>query len=368
MIRVLLIHAGVIPHYRIPIYGYLSAYLKRYGFDLTVVSDAIQPGDAGAVGFALVQMHLSATCLMKLIINRDIEVVIDYMELRHPYLFPIYAALKGTRKRKIIYWGQGRDLLDPEAKIKNFGYWLELAMCDSVVLYAEHLRKYVAARFQNKVFIANNTLCISYDGLAPGVTKESVLAEHGIKTRTNIVCVGRIQKRKRLDHLVKAHALIDRPDVGLILAGPDPEGVLRHVEAENIYKLGPVYGAKKYDLLSAADVYCLPGAVGLGIVDAFHCGLPLVTEEGDESAEIMYLKDGINGFVVPRGNIRMMSERLELLLDDKDLRERFSDAAKREIRENGSMDVFCSGFRKALFYAVGQIDHESPPSDQRKAT
>ncbi len=34
MIRVLLIHAGIIPHYRVPIYSYLSSYLKRYGFDL----------------------------------------------------------------------------------------------------------------------------------------------------------------------------------------------------------------------------------------------------------------------------------------------------------------------------------------------
>jgi len=359
MIRVLLIHADVIPHYRVSIYNYLSDDLKRYGFDLIVVSDAIQLDNTSAIEFQYVQMHLSFSNLVKFITRQNIGVIIDYMALRHRYLFPTYLAVKGLRKRKIIYWGQGRDLLDPEAKIKNLAYWLEQALCDSIILYAEHLRKYVSKRFHKKVFIANNTLNLSYNGFPPGVTRENILAEFGIKTRLNIICVGRMQKRKRLDHLVKAHGLMNRPDIGLILAGPDPEGVLNDIEGDNIFKLGPVYGDKKYDLLSSADVYCLPGAVGLGIVDAFYCGLPFVTEEGDESAEIMYLKDGVNGFVVPRGDIRSMSEKLTLLLEDSNLRKRFSDAAEREIREHGNMTMFCSGFRKALFHATGRTNHES---------
>jgi glycosyltransferase involved in cell wall biosynthesis len=163
-----------------------------------------------------------------------------------------------------------------------------------------------------------------------------------------------MQKRKRLDHLAEALVRMNRSDVGLILVGPDPEGVLDKTEGDNIFKLGPIFGDKKFDLLSSADVYCLPGAVGLSIVDAFYCGLPFVTEEGDESAEIMYLKDSVNGFVVPRGDIPVMSQKLLLLLDNDELRIRFSNAAKQEIKENGSMDVFCSGFRDALFYATGQ--------------
>jgi glycosyltransferase involved in cell wall biosynthesis len=352
MIRVLLVHAGLIPHYRIQIYGYLSKDLKRHGFDLMVTADGIQPSNPFAVEFPCRLKRLSVTTLVRLIREVNAGVIIDYMELKHRYLFPTYLAVKAMPKRKIIYWGQGRDLLDPDAKIKNFAYCLELAMCDSIILYAEHLRKYIPRRFRKKVYVANNTLYLDYSGLPQGKTKEKVLAEYGIKTARNIICIGRMQKRKRLDHLVKAHALMNRPDVGLIFAGPDPEGVLNSMEGDTIYKLGPLYGQAKFDLLSSADLYCLPGAVGLGIVDAFHCGLPIVTEEGDESAEIMYLKDGVNGFIVPSGDFRIMSEKLTLLLDNPRLRERFSEAARKEIRENGSMEIFCSGFRKALRHAV----------------
>ena len=146
----------------------------------------------------------------------------------------------------------------------------------------------------------------------------------------------------------RAYVDLDSSQNGLILVGPDPEKELATVEGENIYKLGPIYGRDRLDLLYAADVFCLPGAVGLSIVDAFHCGLPFVTEEGDESAEIMYLKDGVNGFIVPRDDIKTLSEMLQILLDDPQLRNRFSEAAKREIIENGNQDTLCNGFMAAL--------------------
>ncbi|MGO9554399.1 MAG: glycosyltransferase family 4 protein [Syntrophobacteraceae bacterium] len=227
-------------------------------------------------------------------------------------------------------------------------------MCDSIILYAEHLKKYVTCYFHKKIFIANNTLCISYPGLEPG-GRGKVLAEYGINTRKNIICVGRLQKRKRLDHLVYALKSMNRPDIGLILVGPDSDGILDGVEGDNIFKLGALYGDRMFDLLSASDVYCLPGAVGLSIVDAFFCGLPFVTEDGDESAEIMYLRDGENGFIVPRGDIAELARKLLLLLDDDALRARFSGEARREVRENASMDRMCAGFRDALCYATGRI-------------
>lgn len=352
MVRVLLIHAGIIPHYRVPIYGCLSRYLESDNFNLTVISDGIQADNPHAISFQYEEMPLSTVSITRFILQQKIDVIIDYMELRHLYLFPTYFVAKGLLGRKIIYWGQGRDLLDSKARIKNLAYAAEQAMSDAIILYAEHLKKYVPKKFHKKIFVANNTLHIDYPGLAPGMTQEKVLAEYGISTKKNIICMGRMQKRKRLEILVKALDHLNRPDIGLILVGPDSEGVLDNIQGSNIFKLGPIYGDRKFDLLSASDVYCLPGAIGLSIIDAFHCGLPIVTEEGDESAEIMYLKSGINGYVVPRGDIAKMAEKLELLLDDDSLRQQFSNAAKQEIKENGNIDKMCAGFRDALHHAT----------------
>ena len=352
MYRVLLLHNETIPHYRVPVYGYLSNYLKQYGFHLVVASEKIQPDNPNPVEFEYQEMCISTLSVARLIVKRQIDIVILFVDMRHLYLFPTYLVVKGLLRRKMIYWGQGLDLSKPRA-IKSLAYVIEHILCDSIILYAEHLRRYVFPRFQKKTFVANNTLCINYPGLS-AEGRNKVLAEYGIRTRKNIICVGRIQKRKRLDHLVAAHARMNRPDVGLILAGPDTDGLLKEVDGPNIYKVGPVYDDRKFDLLSAADVFCLPGAVGLSIVDAFHCGLPIVTEEGDESAEMMYLREGENGFVVPRGNVAEMANKLLLLLDHSSLRQRFSERAKREIAENGHIDKLCAGFRDALCYATGQ--------------
>lgn len=168
MIRVLLVHAGIIPHYRVPIYSYLSSYLKRYGFNLIVTSNGIQPDCSDSIEFQYEKMRLSVLSIARFIFKHKIDVIIDYMELRHRYLFPTYLIAKGILRRKMIYWGQGCDLLDTDAKKKNLAYAIEQAFCDAIVLYAEHLKKYVPKRFHKKVFIANNTLYLSYRIFQPG--------------------------------------------------------------------------------------------------------------------------------------------------------------------------------------------------------
>ena len=355
MIRVLLLNGGQVPHYRVAVYNHLSRYLRERSFALTVTSEGIQPGNSTEVEFDFAQMHLSTKSISRLVWRGNFDVVIMWVNMRYAYLFPVYLVVKGILRRKMVWWGQGTDLAHTDARLKNLAYTTEHALCNAIILYAEHLRKYVASRFQHKIFIANNTLALTYPGLPSG-GRDKVLRAYNIRTQKNIICMGRFQKRKRIDQLVAAVRLMNRPDVGLILVGPDNEQVLENINAPNIYKLGPIYGDQRFDLLSAADVYCLPGAVGLSIVDAFHCGLPFVTEEGDESAEIGYLKNGENGFAVPRGDVRELANRLRLLIDDDELRARFSAAARKEAANNANIELMCEGFERALRYAMSE-DH-----------
>jgi glycosyltransferase involved in cell wall biosynthesis len=162
--------------------------------------------------------------------------------------------------------------------------------------------------------------------------------------------MGRMQQRKRIDDLFHAFQMLNMEDVGLILAGPDTEGILKNIEGNNVFKVGAVYGDEELDLLCASDVYCLPGAIGLGIVDAFYCRLPVVTENVMHGPEIMYLKNNVNGFIVPEGDINQLAAKLKMLLTDDTLREKFSQAAQMEIITNGHIDRMCEGFVNALQY------------------
>ena len=58
--------------------------------------------------------------------------------------------------------------------------------------------------------------------------------------------------------------------------------------------------------------------------------------------------------MAPRGDTEEMARKLLALLDDEGLRRQFSEAAKREIAENGNIEKLAQGFRDALRYATGQ--------------
>jgi glycosyltransferase involved in cell wall biosynthesis len=348
MTKVLLINQEQIPQYRVLVYNYLSAFLEKRGFALTVVSAGIPAGNVHPVSFAHQSIRLGVVSLSRAIRTINPDVVIYWVRLRHLYLFPMLAVIKALRKR-MIYWGHGRDLSRPRGlSVRGIANSIEYCISDAMILYAEHLRPNVSSRLQHKVFVANNTL--HFDTGRTGLGREECLARYKIRTPKNIICTGRMQRRKRMEDLFAAFSAMNRPDVGLILVGPDPDGVLDGVAGPNIYKLGPIYGDERLDLLAAADVFCLPGAVGLSIVDAFHAGLPFVTEEGDESPEIMYLKPGVNGFVVPRGDVQQLAAKLQLLLDDDTMRTRFSRAARAEVESNAHIDKMCQGFEDALAF------------------
>jgi glycosyltransferase involved in cell wall biosynthesis len=69
------------------------------------------------------------------------------------------------------------------------------------------------------------------------------------------------------------------------------------------------------------------------------------------SPEIMYLKDGVNGFIVPKDDIKELYEKIRVLLEDDEMRKRFSGEARREIMMKGHIDNMCKGFLDAIQFA-----------------
>ncbi len=347
MRNILLVNQEFIPHYRVPIYGYLHQFLDKSGYRLTIVANGIQKDNPYEVRFPYKEMKISTLNLMRLVSSESMDCVIFWVNLKYRYLFPSILVLRFIMWKKIIYWGHGKDLEDPDSLIKNIGYFLQHALSHSIILYAGHLRASIHSRMYSKTYIANNTLLLP-DSLPEPEESKNARMRYGINTDKNIIFIGVIQKRKRIDDLISAFQDIRREDTGLIVVGPDPYNLIGKIDDVRIYKIGPVYGPDRLALLSAADIFCIPGHVGLGIVDAFWCGLPLVTEDIRHAPEIMYLKNGVNGFTVPEGNIEELRKRLEQLLCDNDLYEKFSNAAREEILTNGHIDKMCAGFADAL--------------------
>ncbi len=109
------------------------------------------------------------------------------------------------------------------------------------------------------------------------------------------VFLGSLYAHKRLDFLIAAAERLRAQIDGfqLVIAGDGPERTAVQAAVEKhpwLHWAGSLRGADKARLLRLAQVNMNPGLVGLGILDSFAAGVPLITTDcGLHSPEIAYL-------------------------------------------------------------------------------
>ena len=351
MTRALLIHHDKvpIPNYRVQNYSYLRSYLVQHGYDLDVRADS--RGVHSPEGFPLELEKMGFWSLVQTLRRVNPAVCVLVINHSQPYFFPLLIHLR-SRGIEVVSWTHGTDL-QRSSRLSNLVHHVEHELCDGIVLYAESMRAHLLERHRKKAFVANNTLNLT-EYPRRELDRARVLSKRGIHTTKNIIFVGRVQARKRIQDLLDAFGRLEQEDCGLIIVGPDEERILEGAAKTRprVFPLGPLYGSEVLDLMMCTDVYCMPGAIGLSIVDAMYCGLPVVTEQVTHGPEIMYLREGENGFIVPVGDIAALAGRLSLLLTDGVLRQRFSERARHEIATRGHIDELCKGVRDCLDYVT----------------
>ena len=168
---------------------------------------------------------------------------------------------------------------------------------------------------------------------------------------------GSLYPNKRLDLLVEAGKRIhaEMPSFRLLVVGGGPEaGWMAQAAATHAQWLryeGPRFGADKVACLSMAQVCLNPGLVGLGILDGFCAGLPMITTDLPvHSPEIEYLEAGVNGLMTPPRAADYADGVLALLRDPPRLAA--MRAAARAAAERFSIETmvgnFSAGVRQCL--------------------
>ena len=171
--------------------------------------------------------------------------------------------------------------------------------------------------------------------------------------------LGSLYPDKRLGFLLDAaHALHRRlPGFVLMVAGAGPDEVILRDAAAScdwIRVLGSLGGQDKAVALCAADIVMNPGLVGLGILDCFAAGRPMVTTDcGIHSPEIAYLEHGRNGLMT--GNtLDAFVEGCAFLLTDGDARRAMGEQARSDCSAYSiehMVERFSSGVEDALALA-----------------
>lgn len=346
MSRILLIHQKKVQHYRVPVYNYIASRLSERA-SFTVVSEGVQSGNPYEVQYNSVDIHLNFRNLRRLIKRTRPNILILWVNPKHTYLFPllIYCLVTGIR---IIQWSHGIDLENKHSLLKNIMYMIIHKLVSVCLLYSEAERVYIK-KDENKIFVANNTLNFN---AFPRIesSKTELKKKYAIKEKKTTLFVGNIQERKRLDQLL---AIFDGDlrNIGLVIVGPNLQK--EHLDVvernANIYYLGEIYDLIVInEIFKMCDVFCIPGHIGLGLNQAFFWGLPVVTTDVDHAPEIIYLKNGVNGFITPKGDLDKLKAKISYLLSNPRIYQTFSCAARSTVREEASIEIMSNGFREAI--------------------
>jgi glycosyltransferase involved in cell wall biosynthesis len=154
---------------------------------------------------------------------------------------------------------------------------------------------------------------------------------HEKKSHDNpyIVYLGRLEKVKGIDVLLRAFSIVnkDYPGLKLKIAGTGKEISNLQTLAEDldisneIDFLGIVEGNKKIELLQNALFLICPSryeSFGVVILEAFASGIPVVATNVGGIPDI--IKDGENGFLVEPANPQKLAEKIIILLNNPALR------------------------------------------------
>jgi phosphatidylinositol alpha-mannosyltransferase len=189
--------------------------------------------------------------------------------------------------------------------------------------------------------------------------------------KVNILFVGRLEKRKGLNYLIKAYQQAKRevPNSRLIVVGPGTR--LRHKYEKQIMRRGikdvVFIGYAGYDELpryyKTADIFCAPAtsgeSFGIVLLEAMAIGKPIVASNIAGYASV--INHGAEGLLVPPRNEKSLAQALISLMTDEALRHQIGAKGRAKALDYGWQQIaqrVYDYYVKVLNQSAIQVDSE----------
>ncbi len=183
-------------------------------------------------------------------------------------------------------------------------------------------------------------------GNAKEEEKTTLREKYHLSDKPIIIYVGRLDKEKRVDVLVKAAALLKNKDFQLIIAGKgvEKEKIRKLVKrlhiTDNVVFLGYLPDGELPVLYTLATLYVMPSGAelqSLSTMEAMASGLPVIGANAIALPNL--IKDGMNGFLFEPGNEEDLADKITRILADKTLRQHMAQESKKLVQEHNMPNV-----------------------------
>ncbi len=277
----------------------------------------------------------------------------------HGYKATISTALVNLSLRHpmvVTYHGEAKHAADVSQYVRLETSFLRHA--SHVVAVSEPIRRELVARRVN-----SRKISVIPNGIAdPLANAPEGSGEMSRRTRPfpHIVCVGRLAPEKRLDVAIEVTAALRRelPETNLSLAGAGPEeaalrqrvsdlGLDKAVEFLGyVADTGTVYREADFFLLSS-DTEGSP----ISLIEAMAFGLPIVATSVGSVPEMV--AKGLEGAIVPPGDVQELVQAFRALAADKDTRSRMGQHARRRFLSQHNDSAMAQSYARMYREVLG---------------
>lgn len=148
----------------------------------------------------------------------------------------------------------------------------------------------------------------------------------------------------------------------IVFEDPDEcyDKYIRNVYEENYKYFGVVDEAEKIGLFRKCNLLVLPSyseGLSMAILEAFSMAKPVVCTAVGALGEIV--QNGVNGFVVPPGDIERLVRRVLTLLSDSELRNRIALHNKLYARQTFDTKIIANKLADCFEKLLGEFDRQS---------
>lgn len=222
--------------------------------------------------------------------------------------------------------------------------------CDKLIFHSEGERKILETKLSTK--FKNSRVIMTGFPVEKFLVKEARLRDELKITKDAIIVtfVGRLAPVKGLEYLVRAVDMLKGEDLKVLLVGEGPE-------REKLEKLIERLDLKDKFLFIGfrRDIPRFLAITNIFVVSSTYEGLPTSLLEAMAARKACIVTDiGLpvehmkNAIVVPPQNPEKLAEAIKSLIQDKDLRERLGENARKFAEENCTMESFVAKHLKVF--------------------
>ncbi len=189
--------------------------------------------------------------------------------------------------------------------------------------------------------------------------------KYNISEKHVVLFLGRLNKIKGIDFLIKSYAELasEVDDLILVLAGPDDgfkdkaELLISQLNLNNVKFIGYISGIDKFAAYLDADVLVYPSSFeifGLVPFEAIMCGTPVIVTDNCGCGEL--IKESRSGYIIKYGDVNSLKEKMRNILKNPQRGNEFVDNGKKFVYENLSLESTVKKIEKIYSISVSSLN------------